>query len=214
MMNFLGSEDIEPYFLGCNPTLYPIQENYHKSSPDIHVGPRSLKELSCEAAINHISYIPREHLQTIPHDLFDSLMTDAFRLDRKTVVELLIDIWPSQVFVLRRYVPPLLDGIQNVCKHVEILWHMWHGIRHTRWIVRALVKSLVKVDTKTKSMLIKDSTLRKSKIKMVDLTGYPCGKPQCRTFVIVNFSHRHELSLLFVVCGSQLFQLCCYRFTL
>ena len=122
--------------------------------------PRSLVEVCCQKIVQD-SAMTRAARRTVPVDLCYTLMSEALRLDRDLAVEQLVANWPWHTLALRNFVPVMFGSIAPLVGETELAEHMRRGVKRTTCLAHTFMECLKK----------KTAT----KLRCLDLTGYPAG---------------------------------------
>lgn len=133
---------------------------------------RSLSEL-CGLRIVRDAGLLKTAQQTIPVELFETLMKAALLLGNDAAIEQLVSSWPWKILALRNFVLPIFCSINPLFCEIDLCEQMRRGVKHTTCLAHILMESLKRRDA--------------TKLRCLDLTGYPAAE------VIVNYLASHVL---------------------
>src|SRR6218665_1863 len=99
---------------------------------------------------------------TIPKALYDTLLKAALLLSNDRAIEQLVAAWPWKVLALRNFAQPIFSTLNPLFCELDLCEQMRRGVKHTTCLAHILMECLKR----------KDAT----KLRCLDLTGYPCGE--------------------------------------
>lgn len=151
-----------------NFTLYNFHPEYQSSSQQ----KLSLVDVSCQ-------FIVRNHaltvfaLETVPTDLYESLLKAALKYSQDKSVEEIISRWPWHKLVLKKLMPPVFNSMKPLFNKLELTESARRGVKYTTSLVHTFMECLKKQKI--------------SQLCFLDLTGYPSVE------VIINYLAAHVL---------------------
>lgn len=143
-----------------NFTLYNFHPEYQSSSQQ----KLSLVDVSCQ-------FIVRNHaltvfaLETVPTDLYESLLKAALKYSQDKSVEEIISRWPWHKLVLKKLMPPVFNSMKPLFNKLELTESARRGVKYTTSLVHTFMECLKKQKI--------------SQLCFLDLTGYPSGDFIC-----------------------------------
>lgn len=127
----------------------------------------SLFELCCKPVVSDGQFF-KQVLPYIPISFYPILMKYALKNGRRPSIQLLLNAWPFPTFCLSSLIKPIYPYIQSIYNEDDYFSPQQHHI-HTSYLYTSyLINSFI-------NYLSNYSNLAKSKLRILDLRGFPIG---------------------------------------
>ena len=130
---------------------------YNRSDTDV----LSLTDICCNKIVMDAT-TTEQAIQSVPTELWYSLMRAAVHEARDRAIEVLISHWPWDILSLHKFAPCLFDQIKVLYCDSYMNERIRKGIKYTTCLAHIFVESLKKRSP--------------TKLKTLDLSGYPTGE--------------------------------------
>lgn len=142
--------------------LYPLNLELCKSSTKNSQNVKSLLQIAADFIVKD-STSTMAAVDVLPQELCTILMQQALEGNKDRAVDVLLTKWPLQTLSLKKFAPDIFTKIGLLHDHAELARVAKQGLRYTTCVAHNFLETLKK-------------KLCSTKLKFVDLTGYPTGK--------------------------------------
>lgn len=142
--------------------LYPI--SLQECSLNKTQTVKTLLQIAADYIVKDASMTLRA-LEVIPQELCMVLMQQALEGNRDRAVDVLLTKWPLATLSLRKFAPDIFTSLGLLHDHSELTKITKQGLRYTTCIAHNFLETLKKKCP--------------TKLKFVDLSGYPTGNFFC-----------------------------------
>lgn len=140
--------------------LYPLNLELCRSRSQKSQTVKSLLQIAADYIVQD-STSTTMALNVLPQELCTVLMQQALEGNRDIAVSVLLTKWPLQSLCLRKFAPDIFTNMGMLHDHAELTRIAKQGLRYTTCLAHNFLETLKKKC--------------KTKLKFVDLTGYPTG---------------------------------------
>lgn len=138
--------------------LYPLNLELCRSSSQNNQPVKSLLQIAADCIVQD-STSTLMAINVLPQELCMILMQQALEGNRDRAVDVLLTKWPLQTLSLKKFAPDIFTSIGMLHDHAELTRVAKQGLRYTTCIAHNFLETLKKKC--------------KTKLKYVDMTGYP-----------------------------------------
>ncbi|XP_045174747.2 leucine-rich repeat-containing protein 14-like [Mercenaria mercenaria] len=138
--------------------LYPLNLELCRSSTQKTPEVKSLLQIAADYIVQD-STSTMTAVNILPQELCTVLMQQALEGNRDRAVDVLLTKWPLQTLSLKKFAPEIFTKLGVLHDHAELTRVAKQGLRYTTCVAHNFLETLKKKC--------------KTKLKFVDLTGYP-----------------------------------------